>query len=58
MVAGEEPGAELFERVAGRVSEELDPYDDAHASAAYRRRVAGVITARALAIAAERGRPA
>ena len=58
VVAGEEPCAELFERVAGRVSEELDPYDDGHASAAYRRRVAGVITARALATAAARGRPA
>jgi aerobic carbon-monoxide dehydrogenase medium subunit len=57
-MAGEEPGAELFERVGRRVSEELDPYDDGHASAAYRRRVAGVITARALATAAERGRAA
>jgi aerobic carbon-monoxide dehydrogenase medium subunit len=51
---GEEPGEALFRRVGERVRAEVEPFDDVHASAAYRKQVAGVLTARALAAAAER----
>lgn len=47
-LVGQRPSAELFERAAAAVTEELDPTADAHASANYRRHVAGVLTRRAL----------
>jgi carbon-monoxide dehydrogenase medium subunit len=53
-VLGEAPGEGLFRRVGERVSEEVEPFEDIHASRDYRRRVAGVLTARALATAAGR----
>lgn len=49
---GEVPGEALFRRIGARVGDEVEPFDDIHASAAYRKRVAGVLTARALAAAA------
>jgi carbon-monoxide dehydrogenase medium subunit len=51
---GERPDEALFERVAQRVHDEISPYDDGHATADYRRRVAVVLTQRALHAAAER----
>jgi CO/xanthine dehydrogenase FAD-binding subunit len=51
---GEPLGEALFQQVAGAVSEELEPDSDLHASADYRRRVGGVLTRRALAIAQAR----
>jgi aerobic carbon-monoxide dehydrogenase medium subunit len=47
-------GEPLFQQVATAVSEELEPDSDLHASAEYRRRVGGVLTRRALAIAQTR----
>ena len=49
---GEAPDEALFRRIGERVSQEVEPFDDIHATAAYRRRVAGVLAARALAAAA------
>lgn len=55
MLIGEGPGETLFERVAARVSEDLEePLADVHASAEYRRHLAGVLTRRALAQAMAR----
>jgi carbon-monoxide dehydrogenase medium subunit len=54
MATGERPDEALFEQVAQRVHEEISPYDDGHATAAYRRRVAVVLTQRALLAAAAR----
>lgn len=51
-------GEALFAQAAKRVPEGLDPTSDLHASAEYRRRVAGVIVRRALAIAQSRLREA
>ncbi len=51
---GEAPGEAAFERAAEAASRAADPIDDKRGSAAYRRRVAGVLTRRALAIASER----
>jgi aerobic carbon-monoxide dehydrogenase medium subunit len=51
---GERAEAALFRRIGDRVSEELEPFDDIHASARYRKRVAGVLTARALTAASQR----
>jgi aerobic carbon-monoxide dehydrogenase medium subunit len=52
---GESPGAALFRRIGERVGDEVDPFDDIHATASYRKRVAGVLSARALAGAADAG---
>lgn len=52
---GEGPEESLFRRIGERVREEVAPFDDVHATADYRRRVAGVLTARALGEAAGRG---
>jgi aerobic carbon-monoxide dehydrogenase medium subunit len=54
LLVGEPPGEALFRRVGERVGGEIDPFDDVHATADYRRRVAGVLSARALAAAAAR----
>lgn len=59
VLAGRAPTAEQFERAAAIVTESLQPDSDLHASAEYRREVAGVLTRRALGQALERvqGRP-
>ncbi|HEY7966616.1 MAG TPA: xanthine dehydrogenase family protein subunit M [Solirubrobacteraceae bacterium] len=49
VLVGAEPGAELFAEAAETAKSELDPAGDSHASAEYRRRVAGVLAQRALA---------
>jgi CO/xanthine dehydrogenase FAD-binding subunit len=54
MAVGEAPAESLFARIGARASEEITPLDDIHASADYRRRVAAVLTARALSAAAAR----
>jgi CO/xanthine dehydrogenase FAD-binding subunit len=51
---GAEPTAEAFRAVAKKVREIIDPESDLHASAAYRRHLAGVLTVRALEHAAGR----
>jgi carbon-monoxide dehydrogenase medium subunit len=49
MLAGQQPSAALFEAVAARATADLDePLSDVHASAAYRRSLAGVLARRAL----------
>lgn len=55
-LVGGGPTAEAFEEAARRVSEALRPDSDLHASAEYRRHVAGVLTRRALARALERAK--
>jgi carbon-monoxide dehydrogenase medium subunit len=47
---------DTFNAAAERAAEALDPVSDVHASAAYRRHVAKVLTRRALALAATRAR--
>ncbi|HLW95872.1 MAG TPA: xanthine dehydrogenase family protein subunit M [Solirubrobacteraceae bacterium] len=49
MLVGAQPSAEVFAEAAERAKAELDPAGDTHASAEYRRRVAGVLAQRALA---------
>jgi CO/xanthine dehydrogenase FAD-binding subunit len=51
---GAKPTAEAFRAVAKKVREIIDPESDLHASAAYRRHLAGVLTVRALEHAAGR----
>jgi carbon-monoxide dehydrogenase medium subunit len=51
-------GDEALDAVGRRLADELDPYEDVHASTSYRRRVAVTLTVRALREAAERARPA
>ncbi len=53
-LTGRAPTAEQFERAAAIVTESLQPDSDLHASAEYRREVAGVLTRRALGQALER----
>ncbi|CCH74512.1 Carbon-monoxide dehydrogenase (Acceptor) [Nostocoides australiense Ben110] len=45
---GNEPTAELITEAAGQTENAIRPIDDVHASAAYRRKVARVVVARAL----------
>jgi len=52
MLLDQHPAEELFNAVAQQVCSDLDPADDLHASAEYRRRVAGVLIGRALQTAA------
>ncbi len=54
VVVGELPGEELFGAVGARVADSVEPGGDAHADPQYRRRLAGVLTRRALALAARR----
>ena len=51
---GERPDESLFRSIGERVADEVSPFDDIHASADYRKRVAAVLTARALVEAAGR----
>jgi aerobic carbon-monoxide dehydrogenase medium subunit len=53
---GESPSDELFRRIGERVRDEVEPFDDIHASADYRKRVAGVLVARALTAAMQDAR--
>jgi carbon-monoxide dehydrogenase medium subunit len=55
---GARPHPGLFAEAAARAAADLEPHDDLHASAAYRRHVAGVLVARVLRTAAERAREA
>jgi aerobic carbon-monoxide dehydrogenase medium subunit len=48
---GSAPGEKAFAEAGAVVSERVEPWDDIHASAAYRKRVAGLLTRRALAAA-------
>jgi carbon-monoxide dehydrogenase medium subunit len=52
LALGEVSGEALFRRIGERVADEVEPFDDIHATASYRKRVAGVLSARALAAAA------
>jgi CO/xanthine dehydrogenase FAD-binding subunit len=54
MLVGQAPAEAAFEAAAVEVERQLDPPGDIHASAAYRRRLARVLTQRALRVAAER----
>lgn len=47
-LAGVSPGPPLFAAAAATAATEIDPYDDLHASAEYRRHLAEVLAARAL----------
>lgn len=58
LLEGEVPEAEAREAAAGRLAEEVDPPEDMHASAAYRRRLARVLAGRALERAAAGARAA
>ena len=49
VLVGEPPGPELFTAAAAAVREDLEPLDDGHASAAYRRHLAGVLVEDTLA---------
>ena len=53
-LVGVKPTADAFADVGGRVARALVPDSDLHASADYRKHLAGVLTRRALARAAER----
>jgi aerobic carbon-monoxide dehydrogenase medium subunit len=48
LLRGAMPTDEVYAEVAERAKDELDPGSDSHASASYRRRVAGVLARRAL----------
>jgi carbon-monoxide dehydrogenase medium subunit len=54
ILSGQRPDEALFTKAAELASTELDPAADLHASAEYRREVAGVLISRALHIAARR----
>ncbi|HEV8439675.1 MAG TPA: xanthine dehydrogenase family protein subunit M [Methylomirabilota bacterium] len=53
-LVGVKPTPAAFEEVGRRVSERVEPDSDLHASSEYRKHLAGVLTRRALARAAER----
>jgi aerobic carbon-monoxide dehydrogenase medium subunit len=54
VTGGEAPDGALFRRVGERVGDEVEPFDDVHASALYRKRAAAVLTTRALTAATSR----
>jgi carbon-monoxide dehydrogenase medium subunit len=54
LLLGERPGAAMFAAAGERATTGLDPNADIHASAEYRRHVAGVLVTRALHVAAGR----
>jgi carbon-monoxide dehydrogenase medium subunit len=54
VVSGEQPSEELFDAVGRRVAGSVEPGGDAHAGPEYRRRLAGVLTRRALILATQR----
>jgi carbon-monoxide dehydrogenase medium subunit len=56
LLVGEQPGEALFAAVAEQAVANLNPDADVHASAAYRRHIAGVLVCRALQTAADRAR--
>lgn len=56
VLAGQEPTDDAIAAAAAAVDEDIDPADDVHASADYRRKVAAVLTRRALTTARERAR--
>jgi carbon-monoxide dehydrogenase medium subunit len=59
LLAGSRPSEDLWQQAAEAVRRAIDPDGDLHASADYRRHVAGVLTVRALREALGRtGRPA
>jgi carbon-monoxide dehydrogenase medium subunit len=51
---GQRPADELFEELAREMRQALEPYDDVHASAEFRRHLAGALAVRALRRAANR----
>ena len=56
LLRGNAPSAELFADAGAAVSAAVEPSDDIHASGAYRKHIAGVLTRRALTeIAATQG---
>ena len=55
VIEGERPGTEVFAAAAAAVREEVDPLDDGHASAGYRRHLVGVLVEDVLAEAWARG---
>jgi CO/xanthine dehydrogenase FAD-binding subunit len=55
-LAGQPPSTDAFAEAAEQASQVLDPQDDVHAPAAYRRHVARVLTQRALQEAVQRAR--
>jgi carbon-monoxide dehydrogenase medium subunit len=56
LLRGELPETGIFREVAARIMSMLRPNSDIHASAEYRRSVAGVLVERALSLASERAR--
>ncbi len=54
MLIGQKATSDLFEAAGARAAAELDPPADLHASSAYRRHLAHVLTRRSLAVAAQR----
>lgn len=54
VLKGAEPAPEVFHAASGKVQEAVDPDSDLHASADYRRHLAGLLTTRALERAAAR----
>lgn len=54
LLAGENPAAPLFEGAAEEIRRSVDPHSDLHASAGYRRHLAGVLGKRTLRTAWER----
>jgi carbon-monoxide dehydrogenase medium subunit len=51
---GHPPGAELYRRAGDAAAQAIDPPNDIHASAGYRRHISSVLVRRALAVAATR----
>jgi carbon-monoxide dehydrogenase medium subunit len=57
-LVGQPPSTDAFDQAADQAARALDPQDDVHASASYRRHVAKVLTRRALQVAVQRARGA